>query len=188
MGKGTARHLAVNSRTQTEGHWSCKMTWRETRSNASYSSLAVRSSFAMKYIKSMEPQYFSWRMIIHRNACYSQSKYGGARNVWYSQSNPSGFGSGIDWEEPPSRKGILVLPLISCKINHDFDYDCHKLGPGIDNRNYWIDILKQKVAETWILRLNMDGQLCSTAHWRQMSTLGQSEVKACMDAIKKQFA
>ena len=60
----------------------------------------------------------------------------GARNVWYSQSNPSGFGSGIDWEEPPSRKGILVLPLISCKINHDFDYDCHKLGPGIDNRNY----------------------------------------------------
>ena len=84
-----------------------------------------------------------------RNAWYSQKILGelemfgthkkntwGARNVWYSQSNPSGFGSGIDWEEPPSRKGILVLPLISCKINHDFDYDYHKLGYGIDNRIY----------------------------------------------------
>ena len=71
-----------------------------------------------------------------RNVWYSQKNTWGARNVWYSQSNPSGFGSGIDWEEPPSRKGILVLPLISCKINHDFDYYNHKLGSGIQNGIY----------------------------------------------------
>ena len=60
----------------------------------------------------------------------------GARNVWYSQSNPSGFGSGFGLEEPPSPRGILVLPLISCKINHDFDYYNHKLGSGIQNGIY----------------------------------------------------
>ena len=91
----------------------------------------------------------------------------GARNVWYSQSNPSAFGSGFDLDEPPSPRGILGLPLISCKINHDFDCDNHKLGYGIENgiyqiyifnihilnpqypvRNHHHDILKQKVAET----------------------------------------